>query len=200
MKQFWTRNCHPVDGSSSEDPHLSSVWRIFCTRLSVQSSQWWASAGLFAVIFIVIIFYLNNSTTILLYLGSLWERSNFQQSNFVAFVLGICWRWLCQGSDHGLGVSCYLSSTGRQTKWRWYLFLLVHHTWGCVYTRGLKFQMSVSNLNNKYHNSAPTHFGSMLSKLIPVIGECGKKPHKHLCSHINPEQLEWKLTNFCYQL
>lgn len=59
MKQFWTRNCHSVDGSSSEDPHLSSVWRIFCTRLSVQSSQWWASAGLFAVIFIVIISYLK---------------------------------------------------------------------------------------------------------------------------------------------
>lgn len=44
------------------------------------------------------------------------------------FVLGVCWRWLCQGGDRGLGVGCYLSSTGRQTKWRWYLFLLVHQS------------------------------------------------------------------------
>lgn len=52
---------------------------------------------------------------------------NFNKLFFLSLpylALGV-WRRLRQGRDRGLCVSCYLSSAGRQTKWRWFLFLLL---------------------------------------------------------------------------
>lgn len=160
--------CHFTDGSSTEDPYLSFVWRLLCARLSARSLRWQASAGLFAHVFFpfVCFKYTNNPAAP----GEPLRKTDEICSNLILshFVLGVCWRWLRQGSDRGLGVGCYLSSTGRQTKWRWYLFLLVHQSPSylrlCLHP-GLKTPDVC--LEKRNHNRDPTRCGSMTPRLPP---------------------------------